>query len=150
MIALAALAAWLFICLPLLYSPAWPPFDWLASLSVAANIAQTLTGIFAALAFFGYLQQKLQRRWKIERYLEDERRSAENGGLGMGAKSIIHLMGNCSMTEAQVLEAVLGSTKIRSWVAADDEGRAERLFFQFSDDAWRKVRNQPSRRITRR
>jgi hypothetical protein len=79
--------------------------DWLSSL---ANIAAVVTGIVAAAAGLNVLWRRHWRRVRLEGYLKRERN--ENGGHG-GIRNIVHLMGNCSMTEAQVLEAAFYSRK---------------------------------------
>jgi hypothetical protein len=111
---------------------------WQDCLSIASNVAQTVTGIIALWVGVKISLGRRARLQKLERYLQNARREAEEGGEGMGARSIIHLMGNCALTEAQVLEAAFANSKIKSWVAANDEGTAGRLFFQFSDQAWRQ------------
>ncbi|WP_156940644.1 hypothetical protein [Mesorhizobium sp. LSJC285A00] len=114
--------------------------DWL---SFACDIAQAATGIVAVVAGFRFLQDRRSRRTVIQRYLVGERNDAEKpGGNGSGARSIIHLMGRCSMTEAQVLEAAFENSNIKTWVATDpDTGLADTLLFRIDDKAWPKLKN---------
>lgn len=120
----------------------WFVANWQWLLSVAANVAQAVTGIVAGIAAAFFFCQRMKRRHKLENYLLRARRSAESpGGEGKGMQTAIHLMGNCAMTEAQVLEAAFASNKIKSWVATDPKtGRADCLFFQFNDTAWQKAK----------
>jgi hypothetical protein len=123
----------------------WGKFmGWEQWLSIASNFAQAATGLLAGAAAIYYFYRKADRRWKMEAYLQEARCAGEQGN-DMGARSIVHLMGNCTLTEAQVLEAAFSSSKIRSWVTVNDEGRADRLLFQFNDKAWRRVKdNKPT------
>lgn len=117
---------------------------WLAAdrdmLSIASDFAQAATGLIAAGASIFYVTQRCARRNKLQSYLLEERRLAESGADGIGARSIIHLMGHCSMTEAQVLEAAFGNKNIKTWVITGKDGmRATGLIFQINDAAWRKL-----------
>jgi hypothetical protein len=106
--------------------------DWLSSF---ANIAEIVTAIVAAAAALNVLTRRHRRRVRLEEYLKRVRN--ENGGHG-GIRNIVHLMGNCSMTEAQVLEAAFSSRKIKSWVAKDGEdGPDAALMFQYDEHAKR-------------
>jgi hypothetical protein len=109
------------------------PQDWLSSL---ANVAAVVTGIVAAAAGLNVLWRRCARRIRLEQYLK-EQRSDDTGDAGI--RNIVHLMGNCSMSEAQVLEAAFASRKIKSWVATDDEGGPDlELMFQYDERAKRK------------
>jgi len=106
-------------------------------------LAEILTAIVAVAAYGNVLYSRRARRVVLERYLEKARREAESQAYdGSGIRNIVHLMGNCRLTEAQVLEAAFASRKIRSWVATDGENGADStLMFQLNDIAWRKIRN---------
>ena len=80
----------------------------------------------------------------MEEYLKRERTG--DGDYG-GIRNIVHLMGNCSMTEAQVLEAAFSSRKIKSWVAKDgEEGPDATLMFQYDEHAKRSPRRKKGRK----
>jgi hypothetical protein len=113
--------------------------DWL---SIGSDSAQAVTGIVAGWAGIRYLYLNRSRRESLQRYLVKERRDSEApGGQGTGTQSIVHLMGSCSMTEAQVLEAAFGNKSIRTWVAVDDDtGRADTLMFRIDDRAWQRLK----------
>ena len=113
--------------------------DWLAA---GGNVAAIITALSAGGASLWYFGLRLRRRCVLQAYLVEARRDAESpGGMGAGIKSVMHLMGRCSMTEAQILEAAFGNSKIKTWVTKDPEsGRAETLMFQIDDHAWRKLK----------
>lgn len=116
-----------------------PDRDWL---SIGSDFAQAVTGIVAGVAGIYYLCQRRKRRVALEKHLIAERRTDElPGGQGSGTRTIVHLMGRCSMTEAQVLEAAFANKNIKTWVAVDDDGRATALMFQIDDKAWRKLKS---------
>lgn len=108
--------------------------DWLNCL---ADLASILTGLAALAAWGYYLRAKADRCRRLENYLREQRRKAEVPGAGgSGTHTIVHLMGNCAMTEAQILEAAFSNRKIRSWVAVDPETkRADTLMFQYHEQA---------------
>ena len=111
-------------------------------LSVGGELAAILTALFAGGTSIWYFRQRAIRRSKLQKYLVLQRKLSEApGGQGSGARSIIHLMGNCSMTEAQVLEAAFGNKNITSWITADDDGVANGLMFRIDDRAWPKLKN---------
>lgn len=110
-------------------------------LAMGGDIAAILTAISAAGASGWYICTRVRRRRKLQCYLVQERRRAESGsGTGVGARSILHLMGNLSFTEAQVLEAAFGNANIKTWVTEDEKtGRANGLMFRIDDKAWRRL-----------
>jgi hypothetical protein len=107
--------------------------DWL---SISSNIAQAVTGLVAGIAGIRFLCQRRARRKRLETYLTGARQDAEASQGKGSAKSIQHLMGNCLMTEAQILEAAFASDKVQSWLTVDVDGFAGRLLFQLNDEAW--------------
>jgi hypothetical protein len=107
--------------------------DWQNVLSIVANVAQIVTAIVAA--FFGgrVLWRAHRRRCALEEYLKAERKREEGpSGEGHGLRTILHLMSQLAMTEAQVLEAAFASHIVKRWTAVDEEtGRADALFLQY-------------------
>jgi hypothetical protein len=107
--------------------------DYQNALSVVANLAQIVTAIVAA--FFGgrVLWRGYCRRCALEKYLEVQRKMDEgSSGQGNGLRTILHLMSQLAMTDAQVLEAAFASRIVKRWVAVDEEtGRADALFLQY-------------------
>jgi hypothetical protein len=118
----------------------WCHWDWL--LGVGGNLAAIITAVVAGWAGSRFLWQRHLRKESLQAHLVNERMDAESpGGEGVGSRSIMHLMGNCSMTEAQVLEAAFGNKNIKTWIAEDPEtGRADTLFFRIDDKAWKKLK----------
>jgi hypothetical protein len=103
--------------------------DWDAILTIGADVAAIITGVVAVTGGCLYLRNKLSRRSCLEHYLEAERRADEPEAKS-GTRSVLHLMGHLSMTEAEVLEAAFGSKSIRTWIGTDESGRPDRLLFQ--------------------
>lgn len=44
---------------------------------------------------------------------------------------MLHLMARLSMTEAEVLDAAFWSPKVRPVLTEDDQGRADRILFEY-------------------
>jgi len=106
--------------------------DWVSWLSIAANIAQALTGVLAAIAAILIWSQKGIRRRRFEGYLEKAKLN------DAGVRRIPHLMAHCYMTEAQIFEAALGSKKIKAWVGCDEDGiEGEKVLFSFDKRAFK-------------
>jgi hypothetical protein len=101
------------------------------TLADVADVAEIATAVVAVGAAGVYAFQRFERQRRLEEYLAKERREgAKSDVYNTGARTIIHLMGRLSMTEAQVMEAGFASKKIASIVAADpDTGRANWLMF---------------------
>jgi hypothetical protein len=112
-------------------------------LTYAGDVAAILTAVAAAGTSVWYFAQRRCRRTVLQIYLIKQRREDERPSVsGHGIRSIIHLMGNCSMTEAQVLEAAFGNKNIRTWVTTDEKtGRADSLMFQIRDEAWKFLKD---------
>jgi hypothetical protein len=111
--------------------------DWLP---LVANIAAVVTGVVAALIALNVGYRRHARRVRLENYLK-EQRSDDTGDYGI--RNIVHLMGNCSMSKDQVLEAAFASRKIKSWVATDGQGGPDlELIFQYDERARRKSKKR--------
>ena len=94
--------------------------------SIVANWSAILTAVVAVSGYGRYLIGQCERRSKLEAYL----RSEKLRGIDQGRRSIIHLMGNLSMTEAELLSAAFRSKTVNScFVVAD--GRADALLFEY-------------------
>ncbi len=115
----------------------------MSTLDTLSDIAEVTTALIAAIISIYYFCQKQSRRTALQKYLIKERKAAESpGGADAGARSIIHLMASCSMTEAEVLDAAFGNKNIKTWLTADPEtGRAEALLFRIDDKAWPTLKN---------
>ena len=101
--------------------------SYIASLEIAANWAAILTAALAAYAYGRYRLDKCKRVQKLEKHLREEKlRFADEG-----KRTVLHLIANLSMTEAEILSAAFESKFIRSSVAVDENGRADILFFEY-------------------
>ena len=99
-------------------------------LEITANWAAILTAVVATLAYVHFVGQQWRRRLALEAYLREEKQNAH----GSGRRTVMHLMANLAMTEAEVLQAGFQSGKIEVVPGIDDQGRAVRLYFQYSGE----------------
>jgi hypothetical protein len=104
-----------------------PPMNYEEMLEITANWAAILTAMVATLAYFGFVRAQWRRRRALERYLRDEKLSGRDDG----RRTVVHLMANLAMTEAEVLHAGFHSRKIKSVPGIDDQGRAIRIYFEY-------------------
>jgi hypothetical protein len=104
--------------------------DYQATLEIAANWAAILTAVVATVAYARFVFGQLRRQWALEKHLRDERAEGED----QGRRTVVHLMANLGMTEAEVLRAGFDSKKVRAVPGVDDQGRAIRLYFQSIED----------------
>lgn len=96
-------------------------------LGVAADWAAILTAGIAALAYGRFLMAQHSRKRALEQYLREEKLA----GVDEGRRTIMHLMANLSMAEAEVLQAGFQSDRIEAKPGVDDQGRAVRLYFEY-------------------
>lgn len=97
--------------------------------ALTANISETITGIVAFIGAIYYVCRKRQRQTKLIDYLTAARKE-DTGTDRTGARSVLHLMGHLSMTEADLLGAAFGNDRVRTLIGSDEQGRADRLLFQ--------------------
>jgi hypothetical protein len=100
------------------------------SLTVAANWATILTAAIATAAYGRFLFGQWKRRSALETYLREEKLRRHDEG----RRSIIHLMANLAMTEAEILAAAFQSKLITTVPGIDENGRASRLLFEYDGD----------------
>lgn len=86
--------------------------DLLSTVSSAATILTAVVATTTAGYFYCLRRRRIRR---LETYLE-------LGGEKGQARRIPHLMAECLMTEGQLFEAALASSKVNVWNAVDDEG----------------------------
>jgi hypothetical protein len=97
--------------------------DWL---SISSDVAQAVTGAVASILGTQYFCRAKRRRVRLEDYLKGERKH------GWEAHTVLHLIANTAMTEAEIFEAAHSSSKIKAIVSTDEEtGRADQLFFRY-------------------
>jgi len=106
------------------------------SIEIMANLAATLTGGIAALAYFHFIWGERRRRVALERHLKSEALNSQDEG----RRTTIHLMAYLSMTEAEVLRAGFQSKLVCSEPGVDDQGRANRLYFRYDGPGVRLTR----------
>ena len=96
-------------------------------LGITADWAAILTATVATLAYGRFLLAQHRRKRALERYLREEKLM----GVDEARRTIMHLMANLSMSEAEVLQAGFQSDLVRAVPGVDDEGRAVRLYFEY-------------------
>lgn len=99
-------------------------------LEIAANWAAILTALVATLAYLRFVGAQWRRRRALEAHLREEKRSNRDNG----RRTLMHLMANLAMTEAEVLHAGFQSRKITVAPGVDEQGRAARLYFAYSGE----------------
>jgi len=99
-------------------------------LEIAANWAAILTACVATLAYIRFAGAQWLRRRALEAHLREEKRSGHDNG----RRTVMHLMANLAMTEAEVMQAGFQSGKIEVVPGIDDQGRAVRLYFEYSGE----------------
>ena len=99
--------------------------DYASLLSVLSNWAAILTAVIAVMAYVQFVVFQWVRRRRLEAYL----RTVQNEGRGQ--KTVLHLMRNLRMTEAEVLAAGLRSKKVDPVVKPNEDGLADKLLFVY-------------------
>lgn len=100
------------------------------TLSIVSDWAAILTAVVAIFAYGMYHCDQRSKRRTLEKHLKAEKDRSGNEG----KRTILHLMGHLSMTEAEVLSASFRSKKIRSFFVTDSKGRADALLFQYDEN----------------
>lgn len=95
-------------------------------LSIAADIAQAVTGLTAGVLGSRYLWRARDRRLRLENYLKSELERNRY------SHTVLHLVAHTAMSEAEVFEAAHASSKIKAIVSMDEETKlADGLFFRY-------------------
>lgn len=97
------------------------------SIAIVADLAAIATAVVAIWAWGWYVWQHRKRRDALEHYLRGLKEGRE-----YGRRTVLHLMANLGMTEAQVLEAAFSSKHVRAIPGSDDRGRADAIFFEYT------------------
>ncbi|HEX2020070.1 MAG TPA: hypothetical protein VGO17_14120 [Aurantimonas sp.] len=96
-------------------------------LGILSDWAAILTAIVATLAYGRYWLAHHARRKALEAYLKEEKLGAGDEG----RRSVMHLMANLAMTEAEVLHAGFESDRVKAVPGVDDRGRAVLIYFEY-------------------
>ncbi len=107
--------------------------NWIAdNLGTIANIAAILTASIAVFGYCAYRWDQCNKRKRLEKYLKSQKVIAK--GNNRGQRSLLHLMANVGMTEAELIQASFRSKHIVRKIAKDDEtGRAGALLLEWKD-----------------
>ena len=100
------------------------------ALSIASDCAAISTAVVAIFDYGKYRCDQCSKRRALEKHLKAEKDHSKDEG----KRTILHLMGHLSMTEAEVLSASFRSKNIRSFFVTDSNGRADALLFQYDEN----------------
>ena len=103
-------------------------------LEIAAHVSAIATFLIAAGGYFIYRYDFRNKRKKLENYLQNSRNRASDSGQGKkGQHTVIHLMKEVGLTEAEILQASFKSKKIKRFSIVDKQtNRALGLLFAYS------------------
>jgi hypothetical protein len=102
---------------------------WLAAiLETIANIAAILTAVVATVGYGTYRWDQRTKRVRLENYLCAEKSKNHD----QGQRSLLHLMANVGMTEAELIQASFRSKNIDRKIAPNAKtGRADALLLEW-------------------
>lgn len=103
-------------------------FDFVWWVGLAANVAAILTAAIAVWVWLWFRTQKALRRRRLEEYLKEVKSARD----GMGQRTVLHLMANLRMTEAQVFDAAFDSKHVMTVPGQDHTGIANRIYFEYT------------------
>lgn len=98
-----------------------------SALETVANWAAILTALVATIAYWRFVCTQWARRAALERHLREEKLASQD----LGRRTVMHLMANLAMTEAEGLHDGFQSKMISVASGVDEQGRAVRLYFEF-------------------
>lgn len=100
------------------------------NLGTIANIAAIITAVIAVFGYGAYRWDRWKKCDRLENYLKVEKTKGKN----RGQRSLLHLMANVGMTEAELIQASFRSKHIVRKIAKDHEtGRADALLLEWKD-----------------
>jgi len=104
---------------------------WIAdNLGAIANVSAILTAVVAIFGYGAYRVEQCSKYKKLENYLKAEK----SKGKDFGQRSLLHLMANVGMTEAELIQASFRSNHIKRKIAPDEKtNRAEALLLEWSE-----------------
>lgn len=100
-------------------------------LSIISDWSTILTAVVATLAYGKYRWDQCCKTSLLEKHLKAEKDRSDDEG----KRTILHLMGRLSMTEAEVLSASFRSKKVQSFFVTDSKGRADAMLFQYDENS---------------
>jgi hypothetical protein len=106
------------------------PIAWLVNLDAAAG---TLTAGVAVWAWGQYQFGRWSRQNRLEKYLEGEHPGQRDQG-DMGARTVLHLVAELKMSEAQIMEAAFRSDIIECVKVPDKQtGRTTEVMLKMKE-----------------
>jgi hypothetical protein len=110
-------------------------------LEILANLAAILTAGIAAWAYGWFLWQRREKRLRLENHLRDEHDRDDQGH-----RTLLHLVANLGMSEAEIVDAAFRSKVIRRRVTVDNQGKADCLLLEYdSGDQGNDLPKRPGR-----
>jgi hypothetical protein len=100
-------------------------FNWL---EIGAQIAAIATALIAGWAYGRYLYERRQKRRRLENYLKKEKDAGKN----RGQRTVLHLVAELGMTDAEIIDAAFRSRCIVRKVTPDMMGAASKLLLEYS------------------
>ena len=100
--------------------------DW--DIGEIANYSAIITAGVAVFGYGAYRCDQFGKRKRLETYLKAEKDVGKDSGL----RSLLHLMANVGMTEAELIQASFRSKHIGRKIAKNEEtGRADALLLEW-------------------
>jgi hypothetical protein len=96
-------------------------------LEISSHWAAIATAVVAVFAYGRYVYECYQKRRKLEEHLKEEK----SMGVDQGQRTVLHLMAQLRMTEAEVFDAAFRSKHIRPANSVDWQGRADAILFEY-------------------
>lgn len=101
-------------------------------IEIVANIAAILTAAVALIVSITYTCGQKNKIKSLEDYLRTERQA----GKDKGQRSILHLVANVGLTEAEIIQASFKSRRIKRRLTTDPEtDLANSILFEFDENA---------------
>jgi len=102
-------------------------------LEIAAHLSAIATFLIAAGGYFIYRYDSIKKRKRLENYLQKSSTRESDSGQGKkGQHTVIHLMKEVGLTEAEILQASFQSKNIRRYSIVDKQtNRAIGLLFAY-------------------
>lgn len=105
------------------------------ALDVADKFATIGTAVVALWVGISYKLDRKRRRLALEHYLYSQQPTAANSG----ARSLLHLVAQLMMSEADVLTAAFDSDKVETARRQDEDGVTKEVLLRYRRDAAAKL-----------
>lgn len=97
------------------------------------HVASILTALVALVAYGQYQWKRRSKRKLLEDFLRNEHPGKREPN-DKGRRTVMHIMAELGMTEADVLDAAFSSRRVKRTPAQNrDTGRAEAIYLEYSN-----------------